>query len=209
MNKELLIDDKFIRKLKQGDVKSYQLLYNTFASSMKLVCLRYVKIEADAEDILQEGFLKIYNSINQLKNAKSFVGWMKRIFINASLDHIKSKKKKTDSNIDNVPVSEYVDKNSGNSSVDEFEFDGNIENVSLEVIMKVDFSQEEILNALVILPEHFKLVFQLFVIDKFKHQEIAELLDINVKTSKTRLLRARGLLKLELKRMAVIKLANG
>lgn len=206
MNKELLIDAKFIRKLKQGDVKSYRQLYDTFASPMKLVCLRYVKIEADAEDVFQDGFLKIYSCIQQLKNEKSFVGWMKRIFINASLDHLK--KKVFYRSIDDLPESNSIDLATAENDV-ELDLDVKLKNVDFEVIRKVDFSQEDMMNVLAALPDHFRTVFQLFVIDHFKHQEIAEMLEINVKTSKTRLLRARGLLKLELKQMAVQKLMNG
>lgn len=207
MNEELLIDEKFIRKLKQGDVKSYRMLYDAIASPMKLVCMRYVKIEADAEDVFQDSFLKIYTCINQLKNSNSFVGWMKRIFINASLDHLKNKPQNTP--FEDIPEGSYNENLLDSYSNESIELDGENKDVNFDVIRNVDFSQEDMLNALSNIPEHFRTVFQLFVIDHFKHKEIASVLEINVKTSKTRLLRARGLLKIELKRMAILKMQNG
>jgi RNA polymerase sigma-70 factor, ECF subfamily len=81
--------------------------------------------------------------------------------------------------------------------------------INYELIQTVDFSEDDLLSALGTIPEHFKLVFQLFVIDGFKHREIAEMLQINEKTSKTRLLRARALIKVELQKLAEIKLKNG
>ena len=209
MNKELLIDEKFICNLKKGDVKSYRQLYDNFASPMKLVCMRYVKIEADAEDVFQEGFVKIYSNIQQLKNAKSFVGWMKRVFINTSLDQLKKRQEMVGYNIDELSEGRFIDVETDEFNIGEIEFNGKLETLDFEVIRKVDFSQEDMLNALATLPDHFMIVFQLHVIDHFKHKEIAEMLDINEKTSKTRLLRARGLLKLELQRMAHNIIANG
>ena len=207
MYRENNFDDRFIRKLKKGDVRSYHQLYDAFAPSMKLVCMRYLKSEADAEDVFQDGFIKIFSNIHQLNNASSLVGWMKRIFINTSIDYLKQKNKNLTSSLDdnaNIAVSEPI-----HETDEEYDIEGRQENINYEVIKQVDFSENDLLDALTMIPDIFRIVFQLHVMDKFKHQEIAQMIGINEKTSKTRLLRARRLLKVELQKIAFEKLANG
>jgi RNA polymerase sigma-70 factor (ECF subfamily) len=207
MNRGITIDDKLIVKLKRGDVGSFHKLYIAIAPQMRLVCCRYVKNEADAEDVFHEGFLKVYKHIGTLKNSGSFWGWLKRIFINTALDHYRILKEGKCEPIDGMNESKF--------SVEDEDNEGLVINdlvnkeMDYETIRKIDFSQEEMLNALKNIPEHFRVVFQLFVIDEYKHQEIAEMLSINEKTSKTRLLRARGLIKGELYKLAIEKVNNG
>jgi RNA polymerase sigma-70 factor, ECF subfamily len=210
MDKGITIDDQFIAKLKKGDEESFHRLYDHIAPSMRLICRRYVNNEADAEDVFHEGFLKVFSSVGKLKNSGSFQGWMKRIFINTALDHYRKSKKKTVECIDEVKESRMIGME--DDIPDDFDdnFETNLSEVyGSEIIRKVDFSRDEMLEVLNLIPEHFRVVFQLFVIDEYKHQEISELLAINEKTSKTRLLRARGLLKKELYKLAVQKLGNG
>jgi RNA polymerase sigma-70 factor (ECF subfamily) len=206
MDKGIIIDDQFIAKLKRGDEESFHRLYDYIFPTMRLVCRRYMKNEADAEDVFHEGFLKVYNNINKLKNPKAFQVWIKRIFINTALDYIRKSKGMNAECIDNVDesrisvlISDDQDCFSDNSVCED----------DYAIIQKVDFTQDEMLEALKLIPEHYRVVFQLFVIDDYRHQEIAQLLLINEKTSKTRLLRGRGLLKKELYQLAVQKLNNG
>jgi RNA polymerase sigma-70 factor (ECF subfamily) len=207
MNRGITIDDKLIAKLKRGDVESFHTLYNSIAPQMRLVCCRYVKNEADAEDVFHEGFLKVYKHIGTLRNSGSFWGWLKRIFINTALDHYRMSNEGKIEPFDGMNESKF--------SVEDEDNEGLVANdlinkeIDYETIRKIDFSQEEMLNALEKIPEHFRVVFQLFVIDEYKHQEIAEMLSINEKTSKTRLLRARGLIKGELYKLAIQKVSNG
>jgi len=207
MDRGITIDDKFIAKLKKGDIESFHRLYNSFAPAMRLVCKRYVKSEADAEDVFHEGFLKVFKHVGTLKNSGSFVGWLKRIFINTALDHLKRlniEKTDTIEEFDETAV-DFNEENEESISENDFKTNG----VNYETIRKVDFTQEEMLDTLTNIPEHFRVVFQLFVIDDYKHQEIAKILSINEKTSKTRLLRARGLLKEEMCKLAIKKLRDG
>jgi RNA polymerase sigma-70 factor, ECF subfamily len=209
MDRGITIDDQLIAKLKRGDEESFHRLYDLIAPSMRLVCKRYVKNEEDAEDVFHEGFLKVYKNIRKLKNPGAFGGWIKRIFINSALDHLRKSKVMMTDCIDEVNESRF----SGDDAEETDGFDSEFERIAggngYEMIKKVDFSQDEMLGALNLIPEHYRVVFQLFVIDDYKHQEIAELLSINEKTSKTRLLRGRGLLKKELCKLAVQKLSNG
>jgi len=208
MDKGITIDDQFVAKLKKGDEESFHRLYDQIAPAMRLVCSRYVKNYADAEDVFHEGFLKIYYSVRKLNNSASFMGWMKRIFINTAIDHGKMLKGNMAECIDEVKearLSKLEDDSVASDDVNE----EMISEDECALIRKVDFSQDEMLEALNLIPEHYRVVFQLFVIDEYKHQEIAELLSINEKTSKTRLLRGRGLLKKELYKLAMQKLSNG
>ena len=209
MDKENNFDDKFIRKLKRGDVMSFHQLYNAFAPSMKLVCMRYVKSQADAEDVFQEGFIKIFSNIHQLNNASSFVGWMKRIFINSSIDYLKQKNKNFAYSFDDTESNHLSEQTAENEDEDWDEIEVKSDKISYDIIKKVDFTESDLLDALGNIPDIFKTVFQLHVVDKLKHQEIGQMLGINEKTSKTRLLRARRLLKIELQKMALEKLTNG
>lgn len=206
MNKDFIIDDKFVKKLKCRNIDAFHELYNEFAIPMKLVCMRYIKVEADAEDVFQDGFLKIFTNINQLRNAEMLIAWMKRIFINTSLDFLKQKK--------SVDFTEDTPKNKLNTFSEEalidegFDSIGKTENIDYEIIRKVDFTQEELLETLNKIPDHYRVVFQLHVIDKIKHTEISKMIGIKEKTSKTRLLRARNLLKCEMQKIAAQKIMN-
>jgi RNA polymerase sigma-70 factor (ECF subfamily) len=207
MDRGITIDDKFIAKLKKGDVESFHELYIAIAPQMRMVCRRYVRNEADAEDVFHEGFLKVYKHIGTLKNSGSFWGWLKRIFINTALDHYRLTKDNKNESIDGINESKFSIQDEDNEEFVAIDLVN--KKVDYETIRKVDFSQEEMLDALQNIPEHFRVVFQLFVIDEYKHQEIAEMLSINEKTSKTRLLRARGLVKGELYKLAIQKVNNG
>jgi RNA polymerase sigma-70 factor, ECF subfamily len=206
MEKRITIDDKFIAKLKKGDVESFHRLYDSIARPMELVCNRYVRNSADAEDVFHEGFLKVYKSIGTLKNTTSFWGWMKRIFINTAIDHCKKSAEEKIENIDGINEAKIAVEDEDDENL--VDIDIGSTGTNYETIRKIDFTQDEMLDTLKNIPEHFRVVFQLFIIDGFKHQEIAELLLINEKTSKTRLLRARGLLKEELYKLAIQKISN-
>lgn len=205
MGRENIFDDEFIARLKKGDVNSYHQLYNAIAPGMRLVCLRYVKDRDDAEDVFHEGFIKVYSKIKSLKDPNLFLAWMKRIFINTAIDFYKKKNAFHPECIDDIAENK-ISNNIGDDIETNIDPSGEIK---YTVIQSVDFSEDDLLSALDTIPEHFKLVFQLFVIDGLKHREIAEMLQINEKTSKTRLLRARELIKNELQKLAEIKLKNG
>jgi RNA polymerase sigma-70 factor, ECF subfamily len=207
MDRGIIINEKFIAKLKKGDVESFHQLYDSIAPAMRMVCKRYVGNNADAEDVFHEGFLKIYKNIGTLKNNSAFLGWLKRIFINTALDHCKNLKKETTENIDDINEIkiDLSDESEELITASELVKAG----ASYETIRKIDFTQDEMLGTLENIPEHFRVVFQLFVIDGYQHRDIAEMLCINEKTSKTRLLRARGLLKEELYKLAIQRLRDG
>ena len=138
---------------------------------MFALCLRFSKDRADAEDTLQDGFIKIFTSIGQYTGIGSFEGWMKRIMINTAME--KFRKNPPLQIVEELPEIE------DNEDIDE--------EVSIPEEVLADFVNQ--------LPERYKMVFNLYVIEEMSHKDIAALLGINEGTSKSNLARAREILK--------------
>ena len=155
-----------------GNRQMQELLYSRFAPKMYGVCLRYAGNTEDADDIIQEGFIKIFKNIGKFRNEGSFEGWVRRIFVNTSIEHFRKKIKLY--NVTEVQENTIEDK----------ELD------ALDVLAAKDIIH--IINEL--LPG-YKAVFNLHVIEGYSHKEIAELLGITEGTSKSQLARAKGVLK--------------
>lgn len=162
--------EQLIEQCKKNDVKAQSQIYKLFASKLFSVCLKYSRNNAEAEDNLQDAFVTIFKKISQFKNIGSFEGWMKRITINTALQCYRSK-----------GVFDIVNENK-------------IEDESLEIdedIISIDF----LLKIIQELPDRYRLVFNLYVLDDYSHKEIAEMLMISTGTSKSNLARARMILK--------------
>lgn len=167
--------DDLINDCKIGKRKAQAVLYKRYASSLLGLCMRYSKTRDEAEDILQEGFIKIFNKIKSLEKSSSLEPWMKRIMINTAINsYHKNLKHYYTQDIDDIQI---VD---GEEEQSEY-----LPNVSPEMVLK---SVQE-------LPEGYRMVLNLYVFDGFSHKEIAEELSISVNTSKTQLLKARKKLK--------------
>ncbi len=172
--------DNLINDLKAGKRKAQSVLYKKYAPSLLGLCMRYGKSKAEAEDILQEGFLKIFEKIGGLQQSSSLEPWMKRIMVNTAINaYHKNLKHYYHQDIDDVQLDEGIDE------VSEY-----MEGISPETVLK---SVQE-------LPEGYKMVLNLYVFDGFSHKEIAEELDISINTSKTQLLKARRKLKEKFKK---------
>ena len=177
------------------------MLYEMFAPQMHGLCFRHIGDTETTKDIVQEGFIKVFSNIKKFKGNGSFEGWMKRIFINTAISHIrKNNKNQKHYNFDEVNESSFVGSNGENNGELDI-FDETDEEAVLN-----DLSEEELLSALQKIPENFRIVFNLYSIENLKHVEIAKMLSISVATSRTRLLRARNLLKKELWTMCQVKL---
>lgn len=162
--------EQLIIKCQKKDIQAQGTIYKLYASKLFTLCLKYSKNKVEAEDNLQDAFLTIFNKIDQFKNKGSFEGWMKRIVINTALQRYRKEGVLDvikDDNIKEEPV-----------EVD-------TENLSLDFLLKL--IQE--------LPNKYRLVFNLYVLDGYSHKEIASLLNISVGTSKSNLSRARLILK--------------
>lgn len=158
-----------INGCKRGDKKAQKTLYDKYAAKMLGVCIRYFRNIDEAEDALQEGFIKIFNNIDKFRNEGSFEGWIRRIIVNTALNYYKSNLKHYFST-DYSEIEEMIED-------DKLKFD----NLSMEFLLKI--IQD--------LPEGYRLVFNLYEIEGYSHKEIAEMLGVSVNTSKSQLMKAK------------------
>ena len=149
-----------------------RLLYERFSSKMYGVCLRYAENTEDANDVMQEGFIKVYKSLSKFRAEGSFEGWIRRIFVNTSIEHYRKKVK-----LYNVTE---VQENT-------------IEDNELDALDSL--ATKDILNIVNELSPGYKQVFNMHVVEGYSHKEIAEVLGITEGTSKSQLARAKGVLK--------------
>ncbi len=169
---------EIIKGCASGNVRAQEKLYRMFAPKMFGVCLRYSRDRSEAEDNLQEGFMKIFTNIDTYRYEGSFEGWMRRIMVNVAL----SKYRKN-----NIlyPVENIED-------YDVLQFSDNIfEKLEAEELMKLIRQ----------LPDRYRMVFNLYVMEGMNHQEVSEMMNISVGTSKSNLSRARDILKRKVKEL--------
>ena len=165
-----MILEQLIYECTKNNTKAQEQLYHLLAPKLFAVCLKYSRSYEEAQDNLQEAILLIFEKIGQYKNSGSFEGWAKRVVINYVLQQYRNQK-----------VFEIVSEKIPDT--DDVEIED--ENVSIEFLTKI--IQE--------LPDRYRLVFNLYVMDDYSHKEIAEILSINIGTSKSNLARAKGILK--------------
>lgn len=170
--------DNVLHGCQSGNRRAQNQLYRAYASGLLGVCLRYANGLAEAEDMLQEGFIKIFTNIGSFRGSGSLEGWMRRIIINTALNHIRQNAKfRTVDFTDDL--SEYLDEEH--------------EDVPLP-----DVSAETLLQIIQGLPDGYRMVFNLYAIEHNSHKEIAEMLGITEGTSKSQLSKARRMLKMKL-----------
>lgn len=167
---------EYVRKLVQGciegNVKSQKELYSTFANKMYAICLRYSGNPDDAKDLLQDGFVKIFNNLSGFEFKGSFEGWMKRIFVNTSIEFLRKRSRMGFTlDVTEVETGGYKDKGFKR----------------LEV--------QDIMRYINQMPDGYRTVFNLYVIEGYAHREIAEMLDISEGTSKSQLSKARSMMR--------------
>jgi len=156
-------------------------LFDKFAPKMMTVCLRYASDSMEAEDILQDGFVKTFNKLVDFKQEGSLEGWIRRIMVNTALDAIrKNKKYAQDANIDDVGF-----------KISNFESASD------------DIQAEDLLKLINSMPEGYKVVFNLFAIEGYSHKEISELMNISENTSKSQYSRARSYLRTRLEKLEI------
>ncbi len=168
---------EIIAGCKKMEKKAQRRLYDKYAPLFLGIAFRYSKSREDAEDILQESFVKILTRIDQYSETGSFEGWMKKILVNTAISHYRVSQKH-DYHQDFDSISEIT--------IEDYEIDSN------------EFTREELLKSISELPQGFKIIFNLYAIEGYKHREIAEMLEINVGTSKSQYSRARAFLQIKL-----------
>lgn len=173
-NEEAILED-----CRKGKREAQERLYKQFVPVMLGVCSRYAGSRDEAEDILQEGFLKVFQNLGSYRKEGSLEGWIKRIMINHALNYLKKRRRNPyHEDIEIIQESEIIrgDDNPQNDPV------------PAQILMSMVQS----------LPDGYRTVFNLFVFESYTHQEIAEALQISENTSKTQLLKARRLLQKKL-----------
>jgi RNA polymerase sigma factor (sigma-70 family) len=167
---------EIIEGCRAGKSKLQKALYERYSGKMYNICLRYAKNSDEAEDILQEGFIKVFDKINQFAGTGSFEGWIRRIMVNSALEVIRKRK------IDfSVVDTKYIQ--------DPHEYTYNTIST---------LNVKELLAVIQQLPDGYRTVFNLYVIEGYQHSEIAEILGVSEGTSKSQLARARNLLQSKL-----------
>ena len=163
-------DEQLVKDCIQKKPSAQKLLFDKFSRKMMGLCMRYASDSQEAQDIVQDGFIKVFNSIEGFHHDGSLEGWIKKIMINTALDaYRKNRKRQNDVELDNDHTMEI--------SHD----DGIVEEMSANYL----------LGLVQTLPEGYKIVFNMFAIEGYSHKEIAEKLGISVNTSKSQYSRAR------------------
>ena len=164
-------EQEIIAGCAKNETKYQQMLYNMLSAKMFAVCLRYANEYNAAQDLLQEGFVKIFRNIEKFRGEGSFEGWARRIFVNTAIEHYRKQV--------NLYALHDTDKRS-------FEY---YDDNALETL-----KHEDILKMIQQLSDGYRTVFNLYVIEGYSHKEIGELMQISEGTSKSQLSRARYLL---------------
>jgi len=167
-----LTDADLIQGSVEGNREIQEVLYHRFSPKMYAVCLRYSGNAVDAQDLLQEGFIKVFKNLSKFRGDGSFEGWMRRIFLNTSIEHYRKK-------VNMLSVTETQEVT--------------IEDKEWNVLDNL--AEKDIISMIHELSPGYRVVFNMHVIEGYSHKEIADILGINEGTSKSQLARAKGVLK--------------
>lgn len=166
-----LTESDLINGCLAGNRRIQELLYQRFAPKMYAVCLRYANNTDDAQDLLQEGFIKVYRNLEKFRREGSFEGWVRRVFVNTAIEHYRRK----------VNLSTIGEKE-----------ERTIEDGTFNVLDQL--AEKDIIQLVQELSPGYRSVFNMYVIEGYSHKEIGDLLDISEGTSKSQLARAKAIL---------------
>lgn len=183
----MIIDESIIKGCIAGKRSAQNALYRKFSGMMLSVCMRYAQNRDEAEDILQEAFIKIFQNIATFRGEGSFEGWMKRIMINHALNHYRKNKK--------MPFLQDIEEINEQEILNKEDFSKHHEPVSADIL----------LSLIQMLPHGYRMVFNLYVFEEYSHKEIGKELSISENTSKTQLLKARRMLRRKLTELNLMK----
>lgn len=165
-------EDQLLTGCKKGNVLCQKRLYDLYHPQMLGICIRYAQNRDEAQDILQEGFIKVFTRIGTFKGQGSLAGWIRKVIVNTALEHYrKNKKLRHEAEMENEPLMMVTKTN------------------ALDELQAAD-----ILAFIHRLPAGYRMVFNLFAIEGYSHEEIARQLDISVNTSYSQYHRAKALL---------------
>jgi len=160
-------EKELIQKCRNKERRAQKLLYERYSPKMFGVCRRYVKNQEDAEDVMIEGFYKVLSKIDKFRDEGSFEGWIRRIMVNQALMFLRKQHN--------------------------FKLSVEISNVTIKTkpVVEQNLAAQDILSLLNKLPTGYRTVFNLYVIEGYKHREIGDILGISINTSKSQLILAK------------------
>jgi RNA polymerase sigma-70 factor (ECF subfamily) len=178
-----LTEYELIKGCIKRDPACQRVLFEQFAGKMMTVCLRYGRDAMEAEDMMQEGFIRVFSYIDQFKFEGSFEGWIRRIVVNSALKHLHKKR---------LDFKEINDTSEQSPRVDPYAYSS--------------LGEDELMKLIHQLPDGYRTIFNLNVVEGYSHEEIAKMLDIQPSTSRSQLVKARKMLQnqiLNLQKIAV------
>ena len=186
LEKKYTIDELIIR-CKAADRKAQELLYKQFASKMLGVCLRYAVDRMEAEDMLQNGFVRVFQKLDDFRGDGSFEGWMRRIMVHSSIEYYRKHHK----------MMQLV------------ELDHAVAEVAVDHLATAKLAANELLLLIQQLAPGYRIIFNLFAIEGYSHKEIGAIVGITEGASKSQLSRARTILKEQVLKMEGVRYGNG
>lgn len=171
-------EQELIQGCQKDDASCQREIFQRYAGRLMAVCLRYARHRLEAEDILQEAFIKVFDNIKSFEGKGSFEGWIRRIAVNTAL---KNYQRKAFAN-EQLTLEQLPD-------------------IAQEPKAYAHLNEEELLAMIARLPEGYRLVFNLYAIEGYSHKEIAEMLDIQESTSRSQLVKARKMLQAQLEQL--------
>lgn len=164
--------DQLIKRCIKSDRAAQAELYQLYAATMLGVCYRYTKNKEDAEDILQEGFIKVFRNIHQFKREGPFEAWLRRIMVNTAISYLrKHSRYRNELQVEEIVLHPISSENP-----------------------EISIDTKDLIECIRTLPISYQTVFNLFAIEGFDHQEIADLLQMNINTVRSQYSRARSFL---------------
>ncbi|GAB2797951.1 RNA polymerase sigma factor [Rhabdobacter roseus] len=169
-------EEKLIKACRSGDGSAFEALYRRFSAKMMAVCYRYCHDRDEAQDLLQEGFIKVFEQIGKFRGEGSFEGWIRRIMVLTALEKYRKDRRVRESRYGSVA-----------------DLQGDMQPISSDDIYS-QMSFDELVGMIQELTPAYRMVFNLYVFEGMKHEEIAEKLGVSVGTSKSNLSDARRIL---------------
>lgn len=176
-------DTTLVIECVKGNIRAQRELFDKYARKMMAVCLRYTKNTEQAEDVLQDGFVKVFLKLKDFKNEGSLEGWIRRIMVNTSLDELRKNTK-----------------NNGNISLQDVDYKIESDDFVIE-----NLAAEDLIKLIQSMPDGYKVVFNMFAIEGYSHAEIANTLGISENTSKSQYSRARAYLRERIEKKEIWK----
>ncbi len=178
---------KLVDECLGGSKIAQKKLYEEYAPTLMGICMRYSGVFSEAEDILQESFLKIFSRLESYSGRGSLAGWMRRIVVNTAISmYHKDTRHRSNYDFDSIQESEIYGSRAEN----------------------IEFTRQELMEAMSHLSSGYRLIFNLYAVEGYKHREIAEMLEIEENTSKSQYSRARRLIQNVLQQMSKVAVAK-